>query len=72
MLFRSAVTVALSIQDGLITLEITDNGRGLGTPTRSSGLASMRRRAENNGGNLQITAPPGGGTRLTWTARFSH
>ena len=67
----TAVTVALSIQDGLITLEITDNGRGLGTPTRSSGLASMRRRAENNGGNLQITAPPGGGTRLTWTARFS-
>jgi signal transduction histidine kinase len=68
----TAVTVALTVQDGLITLDITDNGRGLGTPTRSSGLASMRRRAENNGGNLQITAPPGGGTRLTWTARFSH
>src|ERR1700722_3445303 len=68
----TAVTVALSVQDGLITLEITDNGRGLGTSTRSSGLASMRRRAENNGGNLQITAPPGGGTRLTWTARFGH
>jgi hypothetical protein len=29
----------------------------------------MRRRAENNGGTLQITAPPDGGTRLTWTAR---
>jgi signal transduction histidine kinase len=68
----TAVTVALTVQDGLITLDITDNGRGLGTPTRSSGLASMRRRAENNGGNLQITSPPGGGTRLTWTARFSH
>src|ERR1700722_16891949 len=68
----TAVTVALSVQDGLITLEITDNGRGLGTSTRSSGLASMRRRAENNGGNLQITARPGGGTRLTWTARLSH
>jgi two-component system sensor histidine kinase DevS len=68
----TAVTVALTVQDGLITLDISDNGRGLGTPTRSSGLASMRRRAENNGGNLQITSPPGGGTRLTWTARFSH
>ena len=64
-----AVTVALALQDGLITLEVTDDGRGLGTPARSSGLASMRRRAENNGGNLQITAPEGGGTRLTWTAR---
>jgi signal transduction histidine kinase len=68
----TAVTVALTVQDGLVTLDITDNGRGLGTPTRSSGLASMRRRAENNGGDLQITTPPGGGTRLTWTARLGH
>jgi signal transduction histidine kinase len=67
----TAVTVALTVQDGLITLDISDNGRGLDAPARSSGLASMRRRAENNGGNLQITSPPGGGTRLTWTARFS-
>ena len=65
----TAVTVTLARQDGLITLDITDNGRGLGTPTRSSGLASMRRRAENNGGTLQITAPGSGGTQVTWTAR---
>ena len=68
----TAVTVALAPQDGLITLDVTDNGRGLGTPARSSGLASMRRRAENNGGTLQVTAPAGGGTRLTWTARPRH
>ena len=68
----TAVSIALALQDGLITLEVTDNGRGLGTPARSSGLASMRRRAENNGGTLQITAPAGGGTRLTWTARPRH
>jgi signal transduction histidine kinase len=65
----TAVTIALALQDGLITLEVTDNGRGLGTPARSSGLASMRRRAEHNGGTLHITAPASGGTRLTWTAR---
>lgn len=34
------------------------------------GLASMRRRAENNDGTLEITAPASGGTRLTWTARL--
>jgi signal transduction histidine kinase len=68
----TAVTVALALRDGLITLDVTDNGRGLGTPARSSGLASMRRRAENHGGTLQITAPPSGGTRLTWTARLRH
>ena len=50
----TAVTISLALQDGLITLDITDNGRGLGTPARSSGLASMRRRAENNGGTLEI------------------
>jgi len=68
----TGVTIALALADGLITLDITDNGRGLGTPTRSSGVASMRRRAENNGGTLQITAPAAGGTRLTWTARPRH
>jgi len=68
----TAVTISLAQQDELITLDITDNGRGLGTPTRSSGLASMRRRAENNGGTLQTTTPAGGGTQLTWTARPRH
>jgi two-component system, NarL family, sensor histidine kinase DevS len=68
----TAVTIALARQDGLITLDVTDNGRGLGIPTRSSGLASMRRRAERNGGTLQTTTPAGGGTRLTWTARPRH
>ncbi|MGD0701469.1 MAG: GAF domain-containing protein [Trebonia sp.] len=65
----TAVSIALAGQDELITLDITDNGRGLGTPIRSSGLASMRHRAESNGGTLQITVPVGGGTQLTWTAR---
>jgi signal transduction histidine kinase len=64
----TAVSVSVALQDGLITLNITDNGRGLGMPARSSGLASMRRRAENNGGGLQLTTPAGGGTRLSWTA----
>jgi signal transduction histidine kinase len=65
----TAADLSLALDDGLITLDITDNGRGLGTPARSSGLASMRRRAERNGGTLQLTTPDGGGTRLTWTAQ---
>jgi signal transduction histidine kinase len=65
----TAVTVSVALQDGLITLDITDNGRGLGAPTRSSGLASMRHRARRNGGTFQLTTPANGGTRLTWTAR---
>ena len=53
----TAVSISLALQDRQITLDITDNGRGLGTPARSSGLASMRRRAENNSGTLQLTTP---------------
>ena len=65
----TAADVSLVLQDGLITLDITDNGRGIGTPTRSSGLANMRRRAERNRGTFQLTTLASGGTRLTWTAR---
>jgi len=64
----TAVSISLTRQDGLITLGVTDNGRGLGTPVRSSGLASMRRRAALHGGTFLLTTPAGGGTRLTWTA----
>jgi two-component system, NarL family, sensor histidine kinase DevS len=65
----TAADVSLILQDGLITLDITDNGRGIDTPTRSSGLSSMRRRAERSRGTFQLTTPTSGGTRLTWTAR---
>jgi len=65
----SAASISLTLEDALITLDITDNGRGLGTPTRSSGLTNMRRRAERNGGTLQLSIPSGGGTHLTWTGR---
>jgi signal transduction histidine kinase len=65
----TAVTISLALQDGLISLDITDNGRGLGTPARSSGLSSMRHRAERNGGTFQLATPATGGTHLAWTAR---
>src|SRR4029077_10164969 len=64
----TAVTISLVLQDGLITLDITDNGRGLGTSARSSGRSSMRGRAERNGGTFQLTTPATGGTHLAWTA----
>ena len=65
----TAADVSLILKDGMITLVINDNGRGIGTPARSSGLSSMRRRAERHHGTFQFANPAGGGTRLTWTAR---
>ena len=63
----STISICLDLQDGLIILDISDNGRGLGTPTRSSGLINMRHRAERNGGTLTIATSRSGGTQLTWT-----
>jgi two-component system sensor histidine kinase DevS len=40
----------------------------MGTPARSSGLSSMRRRAARHGGTFQVATAADGGTRLTWTA----
>lgn len=58
------------VSDGdVLCAEVIDNGRGLGAPARLSGLGNLRRRAESRGGSLDIDMPPGGGTRLRWTAR---
>src|SRR5664279_1834766 len=64
----SNVTVSLTVAHDGLTLEVTDNGHGIGTPTRSSGLANMRHRAEHHAGTLTITEPDTGGTHITWTA----
>jgi len=64
----SSLAIGVSLIGDHVTIEITDNGRGLGTPTRSSGLTNMRRRAEQHCGGLETAVPDDGGTRLIWTA----
>jgi signal transduction histidine kinase len=60
--------ISIELTNDRIVVEVVDNGRGIGTPSRSSGLASLRRRAERHHGTLTTTTPDGGGTHLTWTA----
>jgi signal transduction histidine kinase len=64
----SKVQVVLDVTDGCVTLQIEDNGLGIGKPTRSSGIANMRQRAARNGGTLRVAPRREGGTSLTWTA----
>jgi signal transduction histidine kinase len=66
----SAADLSLGLDDGLITLDITDNGSGPGVDDGASSLASIRLRAEHHGGTLTLGSSDGGGTRLTWTARL--
>ena len=63
---RSAdVDVAASA--GRLTLEVVDDGVGIGRPERASGLANMRRRAEQRGGSLTIEERRSGGTCVSWS-----
>jgi signal transduction histidine kinase len=63
----SAVHVRVELDGPTLTLSVTDNGRGIGDPARSSGLANMRRRAARHNGNLCVSGAPGGGTEVQWS-----
>lgn len=61
----SRVDVAVSAGNELI-LVVQDNGSGIGDVTRRSGLANLRHRAEELGGQLLLGQAERGGTRLEW------
>ncbi len=50
----------------MLTIEVSDNGRGiLPAPGQAGfGLAGMRERVSALAGSLEISSPPGGGTRI--------
>jgi signal transduction histidine kinase len=57
--------IRLSIADRVLRLEVADDGRGLGPNARTgTGLTSMRERAQELGGTLEIKPAPGGGTTV--------
>jgi len=61
----SHVEVHVDVHDDL-SVTVTDNGRGMGDTTRSSGLANLRTRAEARGGSMTVGDVERGGTRLQW------
>ncbi len=63
----TTLTVTVSVDDDL-TIEVTDNGRGIGADITGSGLTNLRRRAEDVGGSFSVLAAPDGGTHLMWRA----
>ncbi len=60
----AAIEVSVTSDD--IRLRVADNGRGLGSATRRSGIANLRARAEDRGGFMQVRTAPGEGTSLLW------
>jgi signal transduction histidine kinase len=65
------VEVDLAATCDEITLQVSDDGSGLGPSTRRSGLANLRRRAERYGGTLTLTRRHPCGTLLTWAIPHS-
>jgi signal transduction histidine kinase len=60
------VVVELRRMPDMLLLRIHDDGRGLrGGEPPGVGLSSMRERAEELGGSLEVAATPGGGTTVT-------
>jgi signal transduction histidine kinase len=69
-----ATQVRVRIQAGRQRLHLTviDNGIGLRDSTRRSGLANLSRRAEQQGGYLEIGDSAEGGLRLRWSIPISR
>jgi signal transduction histidine kinase len=68
---RHATATTLSIRvvvDDDLSVEVSDNGRGITRPFTESGLRNLRERAESVGGEFTIAEAPGGGTALRWSA----
>jgi signal transduction histidine kinase len=67
----SAVQVRVALEGQTLTLCVVDDGRGIGEPERTSGLANMRRRAARHNGVLAVRTAPRGGTELIWSVEVA-
>ena len=61
------LAIEVKVADDLC-IEVVDNGRGIPGDITESGLASLRRRAEESGGTLTLENVADGGTLLRWSA----
>jgi signal transduction histidine kinase len=50
--------------DGILVLEVRDDGRGGADPARGSGLTGLADRVAVAGGRMLLSSPPGGPTIL--------
>ena len=62
----SAAQVRVQARDGILHIEVCDNGIGGADPT-GHGLVGMNDRVTALGGRLEVESPPGEGTRLLVT-----
>ncbi|MFC0677032.1 sensor histidine kinase [Lysobacter korlensis] len=67
------VTLRLARQDDSLTLEVSDDGRGFsGDDANGLGLVTMRERAQQVGGRLDVDSDPAHGTRVRAELPLQH
>jgi signal transduction histidine kinase len=66
----SRVTVAVTVAEGRVQVEVEDDGVGGADPARGSGLRGLTDRVETFGGTLRVESTPGYGTRLAANIPF--
>ncbi len=66
------VVVELRAEERSAVLTVSDNGVGLGTTTRRSGLDNLRSRARDLGGDMGLRSPDTGGTELRWSVPLAR
>ncbi|MDQ0210388.1 GAF domain-containing sensor histidine kinase [Arthrobacter bambusae] len=62
-----AISVSVSLEGGMLTLIIEDNGRGFSDPVPGNGLVNMEQRAFELDGSCSIKSVPEQGTTLVWS-----
>jgi signal transduction histidine kinase len=62
-----SLIINVRVEDDL-SVEVIDDGCGMPPDVTASGLANLRARAAEAGGELVITEAPGGGTHVRWSA----
>ncbi|MGW5497350.1 sensor histidine kinase [Streptomyces olivaceoviridis] len=68
----TSVDVGVEVTDSALRLHVADNGRGIDPEvTRRSGLANLRKRAEELGGTFSLSANPPSGTVVEWVVPLS-
>jgi len=63
----STVTVTVRVENDF-RVEVVDDGCGMPADVTPSGLSNLRARADEVGGELAVSAAPGGGTAVRWIA----
>ena len=67
-----AVEILVEVAESHLTLTVDDDGVGIGSTRRRSGLGNARARAVDLGGDLLLGESPLGGARLRWSVPLSR